>query len=363
MSVCRRSAGILDAWLDAGQLGDRDARHLAGCRRCTDALARVHVVDSEIRSAARSLVLEASAVGIGPTAPERHAPERIAVEGFRSANSTMRFRAGLASLVAIVVLVVVAGIRLSTAPVATPAAPAAAAAPRGRRARRAGAPPVGPAMRGDRHRSRMHEAAVRWLAAGRPARGGRRGRSGPRGPAGAGNGRLPGGRCACGAERAGRPTCSASTSPRLSIRPWPPMGPRATARVRSTAAAIHVEGDPVAGYLLTIEVPDGGLPFNTWSPSGTSRSPRANETRHEVPWSVGLWPIPARGCSLVATKPGDFGGRHRLRGQFRSPGANTRVLRPSGEPLVDDAPGARTRGGRVARAVKPESQSPRRSAT
>ena len=124
MSVCRRSAGILDAWLDAGQLGDRDARHLAGCRRCTDALARVHVVDEEIRAAARSLVFEASAVGIGPTAPARHAPERIALDGFRSANSTVRFRAGLASLAAIVVLAVVAGIRLSTAPVATPAAPA-----------------------------------------------------------------------------------------------------------------------------------------------------------------------------------------------------------------------------------------------
>ena len=46
------------------------------------------------------------------------------------------------------------------------------------------------------------------------------------------------------------------------------MGPRATARVRSSGGAIHVEGDPVAGYLLTIEVPDGGLPVNTWSPSG-----------------------------------------------------------------------------------------------
>jgi hypothetical protein len=124
MSVCRRSAGILDTWLEAGQVRDRDARHLARCRRCADAFARVDVADNEIRSAVRALVFEASAVGIGPTARERHSPDRIAVDGLRSANSTVRFGAGLASLAAIVVLAVVAGIRLTSAPMAAPGAPA-----------------------------------------------------------------------------------------------------------------------------------------------------------------------------------------------------------------------------------------------
>ena len=241
MSVCRRSAGILDAWLDAGQLGDRDARHLAGCRRCTDALARVHVVDAEIRSAgAIARPSKPRRSGSDPTAPERHAPERIAVEGFRSANSTVRFRAGLASLAAIVVLVVVAGIRLSTAPVATPAAPAEPAAPLLPVA-------VGPAEQA-LHQSGLRCAEIdtglectrrlsdgwRQVARLEVAGGAVQGLEVRLVP---GTAAFPGGGCACGAERAGRPTCSASTSPRLSIRPWPPMGPRATARVRSRAAA------------------------------------------------------------------------------------------------------------------------------
>jgi hypothetical protein len=125
MTVCRRSAGVLDAWLEAGQVGDRDARHLAGCRRCADALSRVDVIDGEIRAAVRSLVSDASAVGIGPTAPERHASGRIAVEGFRPAKATVGWRAGLASLAGIVVLTVVVGIRMA----ATPAAPSASARP------------------------------------------------------------------------------------------------------------------------------------------------------------------------------------------------------------------------------------------
>jgi hypothetical protein len=114
MSTCRRTAGILDAWLDAGQLGERDARHVAGCLRCTAALARVDVADAEIRSAVRSLVLEASAVGVGPTPRTWPSP--------RIGRPRMRFGAGLASLAAVLVLAVVVGTRLSTAP-AAPAEP------------------------------------------------------------------------------------------------------------------------------------------------------------------------------------------------------------------------------------------------
>lgn len=113
MSACRRTAGILDAWLEAGQLGERDARHLAGCPRCTAAFARVDVADGEIRAAVRSLVLEAAAVGAGPTTHGWQAP--------RSGAPTLRFGAGLASLAAVVLLVVVTGIRLSTAPAGTSA--------------------------------------------------------------------------------------------------------------------------------------------------------------------------------------------------------------------------------------------------
>ena len=121
MSNCRRTAKILDAWLDTGQLGDRDARHTAGCRHCADAFARVDVIDAEIRTAVRLLAFETAAVGIGPTAPTRHAPDRIAVGALGKGRSPARYGVGLASL-AIVVLAVVAGIRLSSAPVATPAA-------------------------------------------------------------------------------------------------------------------------------------------------------------------------------------------------------------------------------------------------
>ena len=108
MSTCRRTAGILDAWLDAGQLGELNARHLADCRRCTDAFGRVDVADGEIRAAVRSLVLEAAAVGAGPTPSVWHSP--------RLGTPRMRFGAGLASLAAILVLAVVVGIRLSSTP-------------------------------------------------------------------------------------------------------------------------------------------------------------------------------------------------------------------------------------------------------
>jgi hypothetical protein len=114
MSACRRTAAILDAWLDARQLNPRDARHLAGCPHCEAAFARVDVADGAIGTAVRALVLEAATVGVGPTAAGWPTPS------FRA--PTMRFGFGLASLAAVVVLVVVAGIRLSTAP-AGPAAP------------------------------------------------------------------------------------------------------------------------------------------------------------------------------------------------------------------------------------------------
>jgi hypothetical protein len=115
MSTCRRTVGILDAWLDAGRLGDRDARHLASCQRCTAAFARVDVADGEIRGAVRSLVFEAAAVGVGPMPGTLHSP--------RLGTPRLRFGAGLASLAAVLVLAVVAGIRLSSAP-ATPGASA-----------------------------------------------------------------------------------------------------------------------------------------------------------------------------------------------------------------------------------------------
>ena len=108
MSACRRTARILDAWLDSGQLSDGDSRHLAGCRRCAHAFARRDAFETEVRAAVRSLVLEAEAVGPGVAAPVWHVPE-------------LRIGAGLASLAAVVVLAVVVGIRLSAA---TPAAPA-----------------------------------------------------------------------------------------------------------------------------------------------------------------------------------------------------------------------------------------------
>jgi hypothetical protein len=124
MSNCRRTAKLLDAWLDAGQLGGRDARHLAGCRHCAAAFERVDIIDADVRMAIRLLAFETAAVGNLPAAPARLAPDRIAVGALRQGKSPARFGFGLASLAAIVVLAVVAGIRLSTAPVAPPAAPA-----------------------------------------------------------------------------------------------------------------------------------------------------------------------------------------------------------------------------------------------
>ena len=199
MSVCRRSAGILDAWLDAGQLGDRDARHVASCRRCGRARARGcrrcrHSFGGAIaRPRSRRGRDRADGAGVAPARADRC---RWLPVG--ELDDALRGRTGVAGCHRRPggrgrhSIVLRAGDNAGGA--------GRAAATRGRRARRAGAPPVGPAMRGDRHRSRMHAAAVRWLAAGRPARGGRRGRPGSRGPAGAGNCGVPGGRCACGAE-------------------------------------------------------------------------------------------------------------------------------------------------------------------
>ena len=108
MSGCRRTAAILDASLDAGRLSDRDLRHLASCGRCGAAFARRDVFDGDLRAAVRSLVLEPEAVGTRIAAPVWHPPE-------------LRVRAGLASLAAVLVLAVVVGIRMSSS---TPAAPA-----------------------------------------------------------------------------------------------------------------------------------------------------------------------------------------------------------------------------------------------
>jgi hypothetical protein len=135
MSVCRRTSRILDTWLDAGQLGEGDARHLAGCDRCTAALARVNEIDAGIGAAVRSLVLEAEAVGTGVAARSWHPPE-------------LRVGAGLASLAAVVTLAIVVGIRLSS----TPAAPAVPLLP----------VPVGPAEQA------LHQSSLRCteIAAG-----------------------------------------------------------------------------------------------------------------------------------------------------------------------------------------------------
>jgi hypothetical protein len=110
MSTCRRTVGILDAWFEAGQLSDRDSRHLARCDRCSAAFARRDVVDADLRSAVRSLVLEPETVGTGIAAPVWHPPE-------------LRVGAGLATFAAVVVLAVVVGIRMSSATPASPPEP------------------------------------------------------------------------------------------------------------------------------------------------------------------------------------------------------------------------------------------------
>jgi hypothetical protein len=254
MSVCRRTAGILNAWLDAGQLGDRDARHLASCRRCTDALARVDVVDGEIRAAVRSLVFEAGAVGIGPTAPEWHPLDRIAVDVFQSANSTVRLRAGLASL-AVVVLAVVVGIRMSD----TPAAPAEPLLP----------VPVGPAEQA------LHQSGLRCTETAAGLECARRLSDGWRQVArlqvvaGAIRGlevQLVPGAAAfpvgdVPAALAEPVTDALGVDLSEAVGEAVDAGGAACGCTRSIeGGATHVEGDPVAGYLLTIEVPDGELP-------------------------------------------------------------------------------------------------------
>jgi hypothetical protein len=133
MSACRRTAAILDAWLDTGQLSDRDSRHLAGCDRCTAAFARRDVFDADLRAAVRSLVLEPEAVGTGIAAPVWHPPE-------------LRVGAGLASLAAVLVLAIVVGIRVTS----TPAAPAEPLLP----------VPVGPAEQA------LHQSGLRCEEAG-----------------------------------------------------------------------------------------------------------------------------------------------------------------------------------------------------
>ena len=110
MSACRRTARILDAWFDTGQLSDRDTRHLAGCDRCAAAFARREAFDADLRAAVGSLVLGPEAAGTGIAAPAWHPPE-------------LRIGAGLASLAAVVVLAIVVMIRVSSS------APAASVEP------------------------------------------------------------------------------------------------------------------------------------------------------------------------------------------------------------------------------------------
>ena len=174
----------------------------------------------------------------------------------------MRFRAGLASLVAIVVLVVVAGIRLSTAPVATPAAPAQPLLP----------VPVGPAEQA------LHQSGLRCAEIDTGLECTRRLSDGWRQVA-----RLE---VVGGAVRGlevrlvpGTAAYLVADAPAALSEPATDVlgvdlaeavdgavaadGAACGCTLSIGGGAIHVEGDPVAGYLLTIEVPDGGLPVNT----------------------------------------------------------------------------------------------------
>jgi hypothetical protein len=235
MSACRRTAGILDAWFDAGQLSDRDSRHLAGCDRCTAAFARRDVFDADLRAAVRSLVLEPEAVGTRIAAPLWHPAE-------------LRVRAGLASLAAVVVLAVVVGIRMTSAP----AAPAGPLLP----------VPVGPAEQA------LHQSGLRCEEAGTGLECVRR--------------------LSDGWRQVARLDVAGEAVQRLEVRLDPgavayPVGNVAAALAEPAAdvlgvdlseavdeavdaagvacgctrpiegGSIHIEGDPVAGYVLDIE--------------------------------------------------------------------------------------------------------------
>jgi hypothetical protein len=236
MSTCRRTVGILDAWFDAGQLSDRDSRHLASCDRCSAAFARRDVVDADLRAAARSLVLEPEAVGTGIAAPVWHPPE-------------LRVGAGLVSLAAVVVLTVVVGIRISNS---APAAPAEPLLP----------VPVGPAEQA------LHQSGLRCQEAGTGLQCVRR--------------------LSDGWQQVARLDVAGEAIQRLEVRLDPgtaafPLrdGPAALSEpatdvlgvdlsqaideaIDAAGAAcgctqpieggsIHLEGDPIAGYVLTIE--------------------------------------------------------------------------------------------------------------
>jgi hypothetical protein len=238
MSGCRRTARILDAWLDGGQLNERDSRHLASCDRCAAAFARRDVADTEMRAAVRSLVLEPEAVGTRIAAPAWHPPE-------------LRIGAGLASLAAVVVLAVVVGIRMSSA---TPAAPAVPLLP----------VPVGPAEQA------LHQSGLRCEEAGTGLECVRR--------------------LSDGWRQVARLDVSGGAVQHLEVRLDPGTAAFPVADVSAALAepvadvifvdlseavdeavdaagtacgctrpieggSIHVEGDPVAGYVLDIETP------------------------------------------------------------------------------------------------------------
>ena len=213
------------------------------------------VIDGEIRTAVRLLAFDAAAVEIGPAAPARHAPERIALDGLRSANSTVRFRAGLASLAAIVVLAVVAGIRLSSAPVATPAEPAEPLLPVA----------VGPAEQA------LHQSGLRCAEIDTGLECTRRLSDGWRQVARleVAGGAVQGLEVRLVPGTAAFPVADAPAA--LNEPAADVLGVDLSEVVDQAVAAdgaacdctrpvegggVHVEGDPVAGYLLAIEVPD-----------------------------------------------------------------------------------------------------------
>ena len=117
--------------------------------------------------------------------------------------------------------------------------------------------------------------------------------------------------------------------------------------------AVHVEGDPVAGYLLTIEVPDEGCPSNTSYPSG--RRVRQGRTKPAMK-PPGPWGLAGSRAWLFAggERPRRFSGARRLHARIRSPGANTGVVALQANPssIIRRAPAPVAAG--VARAVEPE---------
>ena len=80
-----------------------------------------------------------------------------------------------------------------------------------------------------------------------------RGRAGPRGPAGAGNCGVPGGRCPAALSEPATDVLGVDLSEAVD-QAVAADGVACNCTRPVDGGAIHVEGDPVAGYLLTIEV-------------------------------------------------------------------------------------------------------------